>query len=82
MKVKEIYEAIDTERAYAEEKWGTEFDEKNTLNDWGSYITIYLGNALKMGISKEEQRKQLIKTAGLVINAIYWLDDMPKRHYD
>lgn len=82
MSIKEIYEQIDKERAYAFEKWGDEFDSKNNLNDWAAYITVYLGQALKMGISKDEQRKQLIKAAGLVINTIDWLDKMPKRHYD
>jgi hypothetical protein len=82
MTIKQIYEQIDAERAYAYEKWGDEFDSKNTLNDWASYIIIYLGKAVAMPFDKENTRKQLIKVAGLVINAIDKLDAMPKRHYD
>ena len=79
-----IYEEVASEIERANKKWGTDFDEQNTLNDWLVYAMIYLGKAGQVDKTEDEQRKALIKAAGLVINAINWLDsgDMPKRHYD
>ena len=79
-----IYQNIEAELDYAHKKWGTEFDSKNTLNDWAVYTNIYLGRATEMAANKETKRKNLIKAAGLLISAIEWLDSgqMPPRHYD
>lgn len=81
---KQIYDQIDTELDYAHGKWGTEFDSKNTLNDWAAYANIYLSRALEMGADEPTKRKNLIKAAGLLISALEWLDSgkMPPRHYD
>lgn len=78
------FEDIKNELDYAVAKWGTEFDSKNTLNDWITYSIIYLGRAGNMNQDKGETRRQLVKAAGLVVSAIEWLDsgNMPKRHYD
>lgn len=79
-----IFKETLDELDYAKDKWGEAFDSKNTLNDWGTYITGYLGRATAMGIDETEQRRQLIKVIGLAMNAVKWLDSgkMPKRHYD
>ena len=80
-----IFKEIDKEREYQDNKWGDEFDSKNTLNDWVTYINIYLSNAAKMGISKEEQRKQFLKVATLGIAALEIFDrndGFAPRHYD
>lgn len=73
------------ERSYQQEKWGTEFDDKNTLNDWVTYIVRYAGNAAEMGMTPETQREQLRKVAALAIAAIETFDrngGFPPRHYD
>lgn len=81
---KQIYNQIDTELDYAHGKWGTEFDSKNTLNDWAAYTNIYLAKATAMAADQTTQKANLIKATGLLISAIEWLDSgtMPKRHYD
>ena len=41
----DVYKLIDAEREY-QSKWPSEFDDKNTPNDWIAYIAIYLGKAV------------------------------------
>lgn len=80
-----IYQEIQTEREYQDSKWGTKFDDKNTVNDWGTYINLYLGRATTMGASTQEQRLGLIRTASLAVAAIEAFDrnnGFPARHYD
>jgi hypothetical protein len=82
---KQIFEQIEAERKYQDGKWGDEFDKKNTLNDWVTYINIYAGQAAKMGNSKEEQRTQMLKVATLAVAALERFDEndgFAPRHYD
>lgn len=72
------------EREYQNQRFGTAFDDKNTLNDWSAYITRYLGNAT-FATTREEQRCQLIKVAALAVAAVEAFDRnlaFPPRHYD
>ena len=72
-------------------KWGDEFDEKNTINDWVVFINMYASDAAKLEISDKnsksqknlEVRKKLIKAMGLCYNAIKHLDrgGHAPRHY-
>ena len=39
MSTKTIIAEITNERNYQKRKWGNEFDDKNTVNDWVTYIT-------------------------------------------
>lgn len=80
-----IINEIIAERVYQDNKWGTEFDDQNTINDWGTYINIYLAKATNMAASAAEQRKQLVKVATLAVAAIQTFDrngQFPGRHYD
>jgi hypothetical protein len=80
-----IFEQIDNENCYACDQWGYDFDDHNTINDWISYMTIYMGRAVNLKASKEEQRKNLKKVANLAVSAIESFDrnnGFPKRHYD
>lgn len=80
-----IFAEIESERAYQDGKWGTQFDNRNTINDWGTYIGIYVAKATAMGVPKEEQRKQLLKVASLSIAALETFDrnnGFAARHYD
>lgn len=76
-----IYEA-----AYAYKKWGTDFDNKNTLNDWAAYISIYAGEAVRMDHAgdPEAQYAKLIKVANLALTAAYRvrMGTIAPRHYD
>lgn len=83
---KEIIGEIMRERAYQQERWGDEFDSKNTANDWLAYIGGYLGRALTMPWNPAQFRVGLVKVATLCVAAIEWCDrtggEMPPRHYD
>ena len=80
-----VLEEIKKEREYQDGKWGTGFDDKNTLNDWSSYITNYLGKATTMEASPDAQRKFLVKVATLATAAVETFDrnsGFPPRHYE
>ena len=85
MERKDIFVKVNHEREYQEGKWGSEFDNKNTLNDWVNYICHY---ATKSSMEHDEltaQRNCLIKVAALAFAALeasYRNDGFPKRHYD
>jgi hypothetical protein len=80
-------DAVLQERQRAQEKWGNDFDDKSTINDWVAYITVYLGEAVSY--KNEDPEKipdSLVKIAGLAVAALetYWRnnDSMAPRHYD
>lgn len=72
-----VTEEVEKEREYQKEKWGDEFDSKNTPNDWIVYIINYTGKTFignKVGY---------IKVLALTAAAYEWADrGMAKRHYD
>jgi len=76
--------AIEGELDYAAEKWGTDFDDKNTLNDWVTYATLYGTDAAKMGNGQDVQYSFLIKAAGLLIIAANRVrrGEVAPRHYE
>lgn len=79
-----IFKEIDEERAYQEGKFGTSFDERNTVNDWVTYIAMYAGKAAFAG-TEAEARQQLMKVAALAVAAMESFDRNKKfapRHYD
>jgi len=80
-----ILDDISRERDYQDEKWGAEFDDKNTINDWVSYIAAYAAGAADMGIRPRQQRVDLLKTAALAVAAIEAFDrngGFAPRHYE
>lgn len=80
-----IFNDILKEREYQNRKWGVSVDDKNTINDWTSFMVNYLGKAIAMANSKEEQRLYLIKVAALAVAALESFDrnnGFPNRHYD
>ena len=81
----QIFDNINAERDYQDKKWGVLFDDKNTLNDWVTYINRYLASAAANGVSKPDQYKQLLKAATIAVAALesfYRNNGFPKRHYD
>jgi hypothetical protein len=76
---------IREERSYQKEKWGDEFDSKNTSNDWIAYIAGYLGKAYNINHSPDDFRKNLVKVATLCAAAVEWNDKtdgkLPRTHY-
>ena len=83
----QIFEEINKERDYQDQKWGTEFDDRNTLNDWVTYISIYLARAADMGNihDPEKQRLYMLKVASLAVVALETFDrnnGFAPRHYE
>lgn len=77
----EIFNLVTKEREYQNKKWGTEFDSKNTPNDWVAYISKYLGQSVTLPWNEEVFRTQMIKVMALASAALEQ-DTFAKRHYD
>lgn len=85
MSLETIVNAVATERAYQNLKWGEAFDNKNTVNDWVAYINIYAAKATDMAATKPVQRSAMLKVAALAVAALEAFDrneGFPPRHYD
>ncbi len=83
--MEKVLEEIRQERVYQHHKWGVAFDDHNTINDWGTYIGIYLGKATHMMAPPAEQRKQMMKVAAIAVAACEAFDRNERfapRHYD
>ena len=81
-KIDKIFEDIKKERQYQIEKWGNDLDDKNTINDWVTYISSHVTQAA-MGHRPPEQ--ELMKAATLCVAALEALDrnsSFKKGHYD
>jgi hypothetical protein len=70
MKRTEIYEAIDSERDYQDEKWKEYNDADNSASDWILYIETHLNKA-KMALYNSHDmatyRNEMRKVAGLAV---------------
>lgn len=76
---------IEREREYQKNKGfdGT-FDDKNTCNDWVTYITQYASGAAFVPVGLE-QRTKLFKALTIAVAALEAFDrngGFPPRHYD
>lgn len=65
-----IFNMIDDEREYQDGKWGTEFDDKNTANDWVSYLTRYAAKAAEFELTPEAFEIAMVKVASIAVAAI------------
>ena len=82
---KRAYAEIEQERYYQIERWGHEFDKKNTRNDWVVYCIHYLTRASAMIAAEDEFNRNMIKVATLAVAAIensFVNDGTAPRHYD
>jgi hypothetical protein len=77
----QVFNLIDQERTYQNQKWGETFDNKNTPNDWVAYIAVYLGKAVTLPWNRETFRTAILKVASLAV-AILEREDYSPRHYD
>lgn len=86
----DILEAISKERKRQDRLWGSEFDDKNTPNDWVAYITNYVAAGAYDGrhekFTVEGFRANLLKAATVCVAAVETIDrnngKLAKRHYD
>jgi len=78
--------AVRAESNHSAKKWGEEFDEQNTLNDWAAYANVYVGRALDMDNinNRNAQYRALIKAANLLLTAATRVRRraLKARHYD
>lgn len=82
---KPIFEEVDHERERQELKWGTDFDDQNTVNDWCAYFAKYAVNSAPLDKDDVYSRRELVKLAALAVAAIEAHDrngGFPPRHYD
>jgi hypothetical protein len=80
-----VLEEVRKERVYQDKQWGHGFDDKNTMNDWASYMMQYLGKAVDMKTPVEEARMYFLKATTLGIAALETYDrngNWAPRHYD
>ena len=82
--VEELGQTVVEEVNRARRQWGTEFDLKNTLNDWVTYTGSYMSAAAKMGASRDDVVTNLRKAAGLALSALYHAENdlLAPRHYE
>jgi len=77
---------INVERERQVDRWGYEFDKRNTGNDWITFICAYAGKAYKHIWDPINFRLRLIQTAAICVAAIEVLDQqdghLAKNHYD
>jgi len=66
----EIFESIEKERDYQDGKWGTDFDDKNTANDWATYIGGYAAASAPLQLDKGVFETKMLKVAALAVAAI------------
>lgn len=80
-----IFKVMSGERDYQNERWGPDFDDKNTKNDWVSYICRYACSGAAMDQDTSEFVDAMFKVAALAVAAIEAgarNDGYPLRHYD
>jgi hypothetical protein len=82
--LEELGNNVVSEVLRARKQWGTEFDLKNTLNDWIVYINHYLSKSSVMGTQQEDTVTNLRKATGLALSALYHAENdlLAPRHYD
>lgn len=87
--VDNVLAEVRSEIEYAFSRWGLDFDDKNTANDWVAYIGIYAAAAVKMnGIDVPFDQEQFIsnmrKVASIAVGAILATErgGPALRHYD
>lgn len=81
----EILGSIECEHLRAIEKYSSDFDDKNTPNDWAAYISSYALTASAYTSFNEARYVQnLTKAAGLCVSALkaYNRVGLVPRHYD
>lgn len=72
MHIEEIFNKIEEERLYQEQRWG-HIDSKNTPYNWAAYITQYatrnlIGNPEEIDV--EKFRNDMLKVATLAVAAL------------
>lgn len=78
-------EAVIRERQYQDGRWGTDFDDKNTINDWTTYLCRYATRGTRIDDGPHEFLVHLIKVAAIAMAAYETYArkrGFASRHYD
>lgn len=78
----EFLDKITEEREYQDTKWGPDFDDLNTVNDWVVYIAKYAGYASS---GDRDFHVAMVKVAAICCAAVETyerLGGLEPRHYD
>ena len=84
MSLQTILDEVRIERERQEGLWGADFDAKNDLDNWVTFISTYCGLAA-IQTSPEGQRRRMLQVATLAIAACEAFDHndgFSPRHYD
>jgi hypothetical protein len=76
-------DVILRERLRQQKLWGTEFDRKNTANDWHAYVGHYIAKAIRG--NTQEFETNMVKACGICQGAILIVDlfgGPAPRHYE
>lgn len=82
--IDQILQEVKQEQERAAKKWGVDFDDKNTANDWVAYITRYAGMAVTFPFNRTAFEDNMVKVAGLAASAVASsrTGGPAPRHYD
>lgn len=72
-----VLDLVMDERQYQINKWGNEFDDKNTPYNWMGYITHYASRNLAgdpNGVDLAKFRTDMIKVAAMAVAAVEAID--------
>lgn len=78
----EFLESVWKEREYQDEKWGSDFDDLNTPNDWVVYICRYAGMASTGERTFHEAMKKVAALACAAVETYQRNEGLAPRHYD
>jgi len=90
-RIHRIAKEVQLIRVTQEGLWGSDFDAKNTPNDWVAFITHYLGLATYTGrgpvsdYTPERFRENMLKVSAIAQAAVAVIDAEGKcgaRHYE
>lgn len=77
---KRIINELLTERMRQRAAWGTDFDDRNTPNEWAGYINAFCTRNLTpdpLKVDKAKFREDLVMAATLALAAIETIDRAP-----
>ena len=81
----QIFVDISKEREHQLQRWGNEFDDKNTISQWQRYINEQLARGTAYyGDLNNNPRKALVNAATVAVAAIEAFDrnnGLPSEHY-
>jgi hypothetical protein len=80
--------AVKLRRAYQDQKakWGHAFDDRNTPNDWVSFIVNYAVKGCTFRVTVAEFQEAMVDVAAIALAAVEAVErrgnTLAKRHYD